>query len=467
MIRFLPFTAAAVFALAACTAQPHTAIQADLLIENVNIVPMTHEAVVADQAVAVRDGQIIAILDQAEAGRVEAAQHVDAAGQYLLPGLADMHTHLRMPPQAAFNLYLANGVTTVTNLGLADDFRETGIDHLALRTAVRTGSMTGPRYRVSGPQLNSGNVPDIEAAETVISEHLAADFDVMKIHGDLASPVYDTLMAAAEVNGIAVTGHVQRLRPLDASLGMTSIEHAEEFLYAATDEHFAGADASLDAFLEAYLPYAERLRSAEARAPVVEIVAASDVFLAPTLTVYGMIATWGDDTTLAEHAASETLTFLPPGDVEYWTTDSNPYRAEGFPLSPDHVRTNVETLHAFIGELHGAGVPLLLGTDSFGSIVPGFSVHTELAHFRAAGLSPFEALQTSTINVALYLDEADMRGTIETGKLADFILLADNPLETIDAVRDVRGVYTHGRWHDRRALDAMLAEARALSEEAG
>ena len=113
--------------------------------------------------------------------------------------------------------------------------------------------------------------------------------------------------------------------------------------------------------------------------------------------------------------------------------------------------------------MHEAGVPLLLGTDSFGTVVPGFSIHQELELIVAAGLSPYEALRTGTVNVAAYLGETDTAGTIEVGKRADFILLEENPLTDIRHASSVRGVFTQGNWHSESELASMLAEAKALS----
>jgi imidazolonepropionase-like amidohydrolase len=74
-----------------------------------------------------------------------------------------------------------------------------------------------------------------------------------------------------------------------------------------------------------------------------------------------------------------------------------------------------------------------------------------------AGLTPYEVLQATTVNAAKYLGEYDQAGTIEVGKRADFIVLGGNPLESIGNAADVRGVFTHGKWHSREDLQARLA----------
>ena len=83
-----------------CT-PPQTAIETDYLFEDVNVVPLSVEVVLANKAVAVKNGKIVAIVDQLLTDKIEASTHIDAAGKYIMPGLSDMHVHIRMNPQAA------------------------------------------------------------------------------------------------------------------------------------------------------------------------------------------------------------------------------------------------------------------------------------------------------------------------------------------------------------------------------
>jgi imidazolonepropionase-like amidohydrolase len=94
----------------------------------------------------------------------------------------------------------------------------------------------------------------------------------------------------------------------------------------------------------------------------------------------------------------------------------------------------------------------LSGTDTFGTLVPGISLHEELALLVESGLSPYEALQCSTVNVAAYLGETGKAGIIQPGAHADFILLDKNPLLDINNSRSVSGVFTHGKWLSRDTL---------------
>ena len=80
-----------------------------------------------------------------------------------------------------------------------------------------------------------------------------------------------------------------------------------------------------------------------------------------------------------------------------------------------------------------------------------------------AGLTPYEALRTGTVNVAAYLGESDSAGTVEVGKRADFVLVAENPFDNISSAATVSGVFSNGRWRSAAHLANLLNEAKAIS----
>ena len=101
---------------------------------------------------------------------------------------------------------------------------------------------------------------------------------------------------------------------------------------------------------------------------------------------------------------------------------------------------------------------LLAATDvGIPMLVPGLSLHEELALLVEAGLTPLEALRTATVNPARVLGMADSLGTIEADKLADLVLLDANPLADIANTRRIRAVVANGRLYRRADLDRLLA----------
>ncbi|WP_409628135.1 amidohydrolase family protein, partial [Belliella pelovolcani] len=90
---------------------------------------------------------------------------------------------------------------------------------------------------------------------------------------------------------------------------------------------------------------------------------------------------------------------------------------------------------------------------------PGFSMHDELEIYVQAGMTPLQALQTATLNPAKVMNN-DKIGSVEKGKLANLVLLNSNPLDDINAIREIESVVLRGKVFDRNALDEMLQVAK-------
>jgi imidazolonepropionase-like amidohydrolase len=124
-----------------------------------------------------------------------------------------------------------------------------------------------------------------------------------------------------------------------------------------------------------------------------------------------------------------------------------------------------DNLH-IVGAMHRAGVPFMAGTDTAPGvyIVPGFSLHDELANFVEAGFTPMEALQTATSNPARFLGREASLGSVEPGKVADLVVLSANPLEDIRNTRKISIVVANGQFFDRAALDQILMQVEAAAK---
>src|SRR5260370_8217321 len=100
-----------------------------------------------------------------------------------------------------------------------------------------------------------------------------------------------------------------------------------------------------------------------------------------------------------------------------------------------------------VGARHHAGVPFMAGTDAAPGvyIMPGVSLHDELANFVEAGFTPMESLQTATSNPAKFLEMEASLGSVEPGKVADLLLLRANPLEDIRNTQKINSLTAHPR----------------------
>ncbi|HEX7111361.1 MAG TPA: amidohydrolase, partial [Mizugakiibacter sp.] len=196
----------------------------------VNVVPMDRERVLRNQTVLVEDGRIVAI------GRKVAvpkgARIVDGHGRaYLSPGLADMHMHA--DTAEALKVYLANGVTSVLNMGGASP------EFVAqLRPAVNAGKRPGPHvyaaFIVDGsPRYGHFFVTTPEEARWTVRLAKTNGYDFIKVYNDLSPECFQALVDEGRVQHLPVVGHGVRSVGLERQLdaGQLMVAHAEEFLY--------------------------------------------------------------------------------------------------------------------------------------------------------------------------------------------------------------------------------------------
>jgi imidazolonepropionase-like amidohydrolase len=425
---------------------------ADFVIRHVNVVTMVREEVLADRAVLVHNGKIAAIVQDGLLEKSATKQEVDGAGGYLIPGLSDMHVHLglKLPTDgdptydgmaSDLSLYLPNGVTTVRNM------RGTP-GNLMLRDALRNGALLGPTLILAGPSLHATlpvsfgpKVETAEQAEREVRAQAAAGYDLIKVHGNIPQSAFEAIIRTAHAVRIPVAGHIQTDKDAAQNARLGSIEHAEEIAkLLGPKADFSAAPDKLDAIVR------------------------SGVYVVPTLVVFDSIAKYLDDNTLAALYAAPATRYVSA----YWRTnmapDKNYFRrvfGEKYRERIDHFVGQSARLRILTKQLHDAGVPLLLGTDAVGLLAPGFSVHQELELLVAAGLTPYEALKTATLNPARWAGAQGTRGIIATGAEANLVLLAANPLERISASQTVQGVFVRNRWLTRAQLEEALAK-RAL-----
>lgn len=153
------------------------------------------------------------------------------------------------------------------------------------------------------------------------------------------------------------------------------------------------------------------------------------------------------------------LAFIPQWMRDFWQwkvgNDGNGEPAARALNQPRH-RFNLERLR----EMHAAGVPILAGTDSpLPYILPGWSLHDELALLVEAGLTPKEALQAATSNAGKFIGRSDI-GRVRPGALADLIIITADPTVDIHNTRKVEAVVIGGRLVDRTARDAAFQKLK-------
>ena len=435
----LMFACSAACGITAGGTSPTTERSPTLVIENVTVVPMDSERTLPHRTVLIGGDRILQIAAANEVVRDAAGvRRIDGSGRFLIPGLADLHVHIWQPEDLL--LYVANGVTTVRNMNGRPM-------HLEWRDQIRRGTLLGPDLYTSGPTIYA----DPADANALVSEQQQAGYDFVKLYHFVSLNGYRAVIGAAKARGMRVVGHKPGSPPTSADtvgMGMESLEHL--LGYATQLERLPSPlrDALQRGEYSFRYTYAGVDLDEMKLQQAAEAMAAAGGWICPTLVA---LDRWAPSGELAPLMKRPHMRFVSPrffqrsagwNEVEYLAGSTPENRAQGRRVRRQIVRA-----------LHRAGARLMLGTDGGSDHTePGFSIHDELAALVEAGLTPYEALRTGTVQAATYLRDPDWSGVVREGARADLVLLRGNPLADVAHTRAPAGVITRGCWLDAESL---------------
>ena len=442
--------------MASCGRGTETVVDGDLAFVNVNVIPMDSERVLEDQTVVVDDGKIVAVGSSDDVGPAEGVDVVEAEGQYLMPGMTEMHAHLPNPQLSDTDaknllfLYVANGVTTVRGmLGHPSNFD--------LRNQIDRGLIIGPQLYLGSVAMGAPAVSTPEQAEQLVREHKVAGYDLVKTLEGLTVETFDALAQTANAVGIPFGGHVSDPVGLRHALaaGQMSVDHLDNYIRAlvpdellpepvgaATAGIFA-AGALLELVDESLMP------------ELVQATLDADAWVVPTMALWET-AFYHDRSAAELSLERPELKYMPPETVEAWK------RGVDARLAATDIEANrgVSVLRRrILRALYEGGVKIAAGTDSPRTFsVPGFANHHEMAIYVDVGMSPYDALETATRKPAKYFGATDEFGTVAVGLRADLILLTANPIDDIANATSRVGVMVDGRWFAEDEIQRRLDE---------
>ncbi|MGD9044201.1 MAG: amidohydrolase family protein [Desulfobacterales bacterium] len=440
---------------------------------NVNLVPMTEEIIIPEQTVLVKGARITAVGPSNAIDIPDNSVVIDGSGFYLIPGLADMHIHTDTRwlnggwPVSPFDLFLANGVTTIRDFGPKG--APTGFA-LRWRDEIKKGRFRGPTIYAAGPILY-GPVDD---AEKIVRIQKEQGFDFVKLYSFLSAADYHEAMTTAKKLNMYTAGHIPFAVGLDGilSAGMDEIAHIEELdfeflnfdrsrslghqewfryiLQVATEQMGRSADLP---FNQLKLKYETKIKE------IIHQLKTSKTPVCTTLTVDDIVVKKLFQTDRL--VTGPTSQYLPYGFIESLRQGRNRHQIQ-FRDYEDFAPVHYELNQLLLRELHAGGVTLVLGTDAGGlamGLVPGFSLHDELRIMIENGFRPYEAIRTATVNAADVINKMNAKGnfgTIEAGKRADLVLIGGNPFDDISNLQKIVGVMASGQWLDKNRLQSML-----------
>jgi imidazolonepropionase-like amidohydrolase len=409
-----------------------------LAITRVSIVDVVDGRILQNSTVTIR-GKTIANITQNGAPPRD-AQVVDGQGRFLIPGLWDMHAHMEMTGEPWLQLYVANGVIGIRDMGSSLEFI------LNLREATSSGRVLGPRIFAAGPILDDapGDWPFRMRVKTAEDGRAAVQLlkrrgvDLIKVHDHTPRQAFVAIAEEARRENLPLAGHIP--------IGLT----AEQVIDAGQRdiEHLSN--------LALWRPCSGGQKySPEACRPFFEMLARRDVWSTPTLVAMSEIATIG---TPASAVSADRLVYASKSLRAMWAGN----QSISTPGAAQFLKANAEVAAVVTKDMANAGVGILAGCDS---MIAGFCVHDELAAMVHGGMTPLAALQTATLNPARYFGLQRTAGSVASGHSADLVLLDASPLADITNVGRIRAVVVAGRFLDRAELDKLLAQVKIATAQ--
>jgi len=442
------------------------------LIYNAQIIDVLEGTIKKENAIFIKGGiiQSIGRFDDLKKD-VPAANHINAQNKYLIPGLWDMHIHLEgqnlvEDNKALLPLFLAYGITTVR-----DAASDLGEQVLAWRNEITAGKLLGPTIFTAGLKLEGVNSMwkgDLEISNEQELNQMLDKLDDWKVdfvkitENTLKGPLFLKSVKAAHARGYIVSGHV----PIDLTIeelvdaGLSSVEHASYLLRLGCNEQQIVADLKSGKITSAE---ANQLYQTTFDQQVAiknyAVLGKKGLYVTPTLIGSRQLAYLNGNNYSKD---SMMVSYLTKAYTENYTWRIERMKNDT-PEQSEERKKRSQFTASQVPLFQKAGIGILAGSDeaALNSFVyPGESLISELQIFQEAGMQPVHILQAATINGAKFMRKSRTMGSVDEGKIADIVILDENPLVNINATQHIYGVFTKLQYFDRNALNQILRNVR-------
>ena len=424
---------------------------------HINIIDVETGKIIKDQTVFIDGNKIKSISSQP----IDIAKNAiyDCTGKYLMPGLWDMHMHDADDSFTRFEyipLFIANGVT-----GMRDMWGSAAM--LKLKSDIDAGRFIGPRMIVGSPIIEGdlSFFPNSLKATTetqgchLVDSLFNEGYDFIKVYSTVREPVYLAIADECKKKNIPLEGHLPIEVGLEEAIdaGQRSFEHN-----FSINRYLTGKEAENLKWSHHYLDTARSARDGQFMVRTEPLGISEKDFYLPTellnkmikkrVAVVPTLTLTRGRSIKADSMAMQTkgLEYLSAGFIGYWMRQP--------PVFPEEF---IKTFGAAAKFLINKGVLILAGTDVNNPFcVPGFGLQQELINLHNAGLTNLQVLQTATLNPAKFLYKENELGTVTEGKLADLLILDDDPLSDISNTQKINAVVVNGRYFSKEDIARML-----------
>lgn len=400
----------------------------DLVFKNVNIVSMENDKVLLNQNIAILNGKIM-VIENAKKSKLKAKKTIDLKGKYIMPSLADAHVHLpenEEELQRMFDLNLINGVTKLRSM--RGDWK-----HKEWQNKFNTINSIYPKIYLSAPPISRNMEATPEQLEEFVKAVKEHNYGFIKILSIKNQEIFTQLDSLCKKYDVSLGGHFPRL-----AMGNSLNEDVFFNSNYKSIEHLGGLVGEPNLF--------------ESR---IQAIKKNDIYICPTLLWYSI---GSGQYSYEQLEKLDGMEFVSKETMQEWIEKTKIYREKiGEQAYKDEVAKELKDLeekYQVIARLQKEGIKMLLSPDASSKyMMTGCNMINEMELLKNANLSNFEILQMATVNFATFHKEYN--GVVKVDKPADFIILDQNPLEDLQTLKNIKGVYFNYNYLDTKTLEDM------------
>ena len=423
----------------------YVAVDAEIVaLTGVTLIDGTGGPVRRGQTVVIEGNRITAVGPGGQVEIPSGAEVMDLSGHTVIPGLVGLHNHLYYTAAggraaqltySAPRLYLGSGVTTVRTTGSRQPYAE-----INLREEIEAGRAPGPRIHVTAPYITGGGgltgmtlIGSPEQARRFVRYWAAEGATWLKAYTRISSEDLAAAIDEAHRQGIKVTGHICSVSFTEAvELGIDNIEHG----LPTNSDYSPGKEKD-----ECPANVMGNALAVDIDSPEVEhtfrTMIDADVPMTSTLAVYELFFQG------RPVRDQRTLDAMSPAVREDYLAS----KAQIDEIGRDPA--GLLNAIAYEKKFYDSGGVLASGVDPTGNggALPGYGDQRNYELLSEGGFAPADAIRVMTANGAMILGEDDL-GTVETGKIADLVVLSGDLTADPSVIRNVTVVFKDGVGYD-------------------